>query len=379
MGHRWRKGRRAALGLVRGPSWRRLTHSRCTVFRRRRGLVERADPGRDPRASSRRRPAASRARDRRAVRRAAGRAGAGITVSSWSRHGCSRVTTRGCAARRPPHHARWITTADLKTFCRATDASSSSTGRPPRGESLLLPGRVRRCAGAACCSRGWCALFLVPLSAIPAASAAMIATRPRTGVRRRQAPNELMLHMVFPLFARPGPEHWKHKHNHRITPTRTWSGTARRTSTSCRWPFRAAPRSSVPFRRMFQRRFQVYMFWPLTLFLAFMDAAGQLALRRPARPQRGFDRASRSNVACLVAHYTLWLVVPSILFARSRSSPSTPGCGGRRAAPGPRLRAGSHGPAGPRRQGERLGPPLETTRTSACRASCPGSFFIGPD
>jgi fatty acid desaturase len=47
----------------------------------------------------------------------------------------------------------------------------------------------------------WCAIFLVPLAAVAAVTAAMIGhDAAHGGFARSKAVNELVLHLVFPLF-----------------------------------------------------------------------------------------------------------------------------------------------------------------------------------
>ena len=158
----------------------------------------------------------------------------------------------------------------------------------------------------------WCFL-LAPLAAIPAVSLAMIAHEAAHGsFSGSQRHNQIVLHLVFPMFGGLSALHWKNKHNHLHHGHPNIEG---RDPDLEIWPMalsRATYDESNAFRRWFQRRAQAYMFWPLTLFLAFSMRLASLRHLRGRIRAKGIDREVALDVGCLVAHYTLWLVVPSI-------------------------------------------------------------------
>lgn len=161
----------------------------------------------------------------------------------------------------------------------------------------------------------WCALWLVPLAAVPAAAASMIGHEAAHGsFSASKRHNEIVLHLMFPLFGGLGAQHWKHKHNHLHHGNPNVVG---RDPDMNVWPMAlssAAHAASGPVRRWLQRTVQGYLFWPLSLLLAFsMRYDSWRYIVRRARAGR-LDGAIAVDAACLLAHYTLWLVVPLIWF-----------------------------------------------------------------
>lgn len=161
----------------------------------------------------------------------------------------------------------------------------------------------------------WCAVFLVPLAAVPAVAAAMIGhDAAHGGFSRNKTVNEIVLHLVFPLFGGLGALHWKNKHNrlHHGAPN-----VIGKDQDIQLWPMalsRVEHQRSSRLRRWFQRSLQGYSFWPLTLALGFtMRAASVRHLVMHLRT-RGLDRAWLADAGCLLGHYVLWLVVPSLWF-----------------------------------------------------------------
>jgi fatty acid desaturase len=161
----------------------------------------------------------------------------------------------------------------------------------------------------------WCALLLIPLAAVPAASAAMIGHEAAHGsFSESKLHNELVLHLMFPFFGGLGAQHWKNKHNrqHHAHPN-----VVGRDPDIDLWPIAlssVAHARSGRTRRWIQRAFQGYLFWPLTVLLAFAmryESVGHLVGRIRAGT---FDRGVALDIGCLAAHYGLWLVLPSFLF-----------------------------------------------------------------
>jgi fatty acid desaturase len=159
----------------------------------------------------------------------------------------------------------------------------------------------------------WCALLLVPLAGVFAATAAMVGHEAAHGsFSASKWKNEIVLHILFPLFAGLSAQHWKNKHNrlHHGHPN-----TVGRDPDMNVWPMaltRAEYQASSRFRRWFQRELQVHLFWPLTTLLAFamrLDSIKFVVARMRAGKT---NRALVADAACLVTHYSLWLVLPSL-------------------------------------------------------------------
>ena len=162
----------------------------------------------------------------------------------------------------------------------------------------------------------WVALFAMPVAAIAAATAAMIGHEAAHGsFSRSKVQNAIMLHLAFPLLTGLGASHWKNKHNrlHHSHPNVPGTDTDIEL-----WPFAATADDharSGRFRRVFQRSLQPYLFWPLTLLLAFFMRFESVSYVARRVRRRGLDRETALDATCLAAHYALWLVVPSLWFS----------------------------------------------------------------
>ena len=161
----------------------------------------------------------------------------------------------------------------------------------------------------------WLAFVLIPVGAVCATSAAMLG---HEGSHRsfsdRPSRNALLNHITFPLLGGLGALYWRHKHDgaHHGHPNVDGGDPD-----IDLWPMTSCAQGherSGPGRRWFQRNLQGYMFWPLTLFLpVMMRRASIVHLVSLARAGK-INRAWWTDTLCLAAHYTLWLVVPSLVW-----------------------------------------------------------------
>jgi fatty acid desaturase len=161
----------------------------------------------------------------------------------------------------------------------------------------------------------WCAILLVPITAVIAATTAMFGHEAAHGsFAAGKLHNELVLHLVFPLFGGLGALHWKSKHNQRHHGHPNVVG---RDPDIEIWPIAlssVAHAESGRLRRWLQRAVQGHLYWPLALLLAFaMRYESWRHLFGRLRAGK-IDRALALDLGCLIAHYTLWLVVPSFWF-----------------------------------------------------------------
>jgi fatty acid desaturase len=161
---------------------------------------------------------------------------------------------------------------------------------------------------------GWAAAILVPLAAVAAGTATMIGHDAGHGsLSERKWLNQLVVHLVFPLFAGVGVLHWGYKHNvsHHGQPN-----VVDGDRDLDLWPMASSAIDHARAgraRRWLQRR-QGWLFWPMTTLLALTMRLE--SLRHLVRHVRhvGLDRAALADGAALLAHYVAWLVVPSIVF-----------------------------------------------------------------
>jgi fatty acid desaturase len=157
------------------------------------------------------------------------------------------------------------------------------------------------------------AWLLVPLIALPLTSAVMIGHEAgHRSFAARPWHNELVLHLVFPLLGGLGALHWKRKHNaiHHGHPNVVGID-----DDIDLWPFALEPDEharSARFRRWFHRHLQGPMFFPLSTFLGFVMRLASIRHSAAELRRGGVTRAWAIDVACLVGHYVLWLVVPGL-------------------------------------------------------------------
>jgi fatty acid desaturase len=210
-----------------------------------------------------------------------------------------------------------ISTSDIQTL--RAELVSGGVFKHRTGASWLkfaaMLAVLAACLTATVMLPWWCALFLIPLGAIPAMTAAMIGHEAAHGsFASGKLHNEIMLHIAFPLFAGLGAQHWKNKHNHRHHGHPNVVGQDHDIEL---WPMATSSlqhQEAGRFRRWWQRNFQGYLFWPLNLLLAYvMRLASWTQIVGRIRAGR-VDRMLLVDIGCLVAHYTLWLVVPSFVF-----------------------------------------------------------------
>jgi len=232
----------------------------------------------------------------------------------WTRRRSANATQGGV-----PHHGEpVITTADLKSLRTELNRHGvfEHRTRATWGKLIALLAAFFLIAGAAVLSPWWwLALPLILLSAIPAACAAMIGHEAAHGsFAVGKLHNEIALHLIFPLFTGLGAQYWKHKHNHRHHAHPNVVGSDPDVDI---WPMAlssSAYRESGRLRRWFTRRLQPYLFWPLTLFLAFVMRLQSWSFVVARVRARGFDRGLAADIAFMAAHYTLWLVAPAFWF-----------------------------------------------------------------
>jgi fatty acid desaturase len=161
----------------------------------------------------------------------------------------------------------------------------------------------------------WLALPAVPVAALCATSAAMLG---HEGSHRSLSPsptrNALMVLVAFPLLSGLSGLFWRNKHDrlHHGHPNVVGVDTD-----IAPFPFvssREEHERCGPKRRWFQRNLQGSIFWPMSTLMAVgMRASSIIYLARHVR-RHGVDRAWALEIACLVAHYALWLLVPSLVW-----------------------------------------------------------------
>ncbi|MFN7134234.1 MAG: fatty acid desaturase family protein [Myxococcales bacterium] len=125
--------------------------------------------------------------------------------------------------------------------------------------------------------------------------------------------NDALGYFAFPLMSGLSLTYWKYKHN---TLHHSYPNVAHKDPDIAVYPFafykEQKTEKAGPAR--FVQKYQGLLFWPLTLLtgfamrfdsLVFLGGRGRKLVKADAR---------LADIACLVTHYALWLVVPTLVF-----------------------------------------------------------------
>jgi fatty acid desaturase len=157
----------------------------------------------------------------------------------------------------------------------------------------------------------WWAIALVPVCAVFKTAATMVGHEgSHRSFSRSPTRNALVTYLMFPLFGGLSSLYWREKHDrlHHGHPNVEGVDPDIRP-----WPFvssRGDHERSTPGLRWFQRNFQSWAFWPMSLLLA--AGMRRLSILHLVRAER--TRGWWIEVACIVGHYTCWLVIPTIVY-----------------------------------------------------------------
>jgi fatty acid desaturase len=161
---------------------------------------------------------------------------------------------------------------------------------------------------------GWVgALVLIPLAGVLSTSIAMTGHEgSHRSFSASPARNAMLTYFAFPLFSGLSSLYWHYKHDraHHGHPNVEGVDPDIRP-----WPFvssKADHERSTPGLRWFQRNFQGWAFWPMALLMALGMRRSSLLFIARYRDKR--DRKWRTEVACLAVHYSLWMIVPTIIW-----------------------------------------------------------------
>jgi fatty acid desaturase len=176
-------------------------------------------------------------------------------------------------------------------------------------------------AGIACCLvvmavfGAWTAWLAIPIAAVLSTSTAMLGHEgSHRSFSASPGRNSLLMYLAFPLFGGLGSLYWRNKHDrlHHAHPNVESVDPDIKP-----FPFvssRGDHEKCGRGQRWFQRKFQRWAFWPMSLLMALgMRRASIMYLLRYPR-QHGIDRAWCLETACMLAHYTGWLVIPSLIW-----------------------------------------------------------------
>jgi fatty acid desaturase len=202
----------------------------------------------------------------------------------------------------------------LRTELRAAGVFAHAELRSWTKLGGLLAG-LAACLVAIALGGVWIAVPLVPVAALCATSAAMMGHEgSHRSLSESPTRNAMMVMLVFPLLSGLSALFWRNKHDrlHHGHPNVVGVDTD-----IAPFPFVSSSEEHDrcgPKQRWFQRNLQGYIFWPMsTLMCVGMRGSSIIYLVRHAR-KHGVDRAWALEVGCLIAHYALWLLVPSLIW-----------------------------------------------------------------
>jgi fatty acid desaturase len=126
--------------------------------------------------------------------------------------------------------------------------------------------------------------------------------------------NAIVAYFTFPLFGGLSALYWREKHDrlHHGHPNVEGVDPDIRP-----FPFASSKgdhEKAGPKERWFQRHLQAWVFWPMSTLMALGMRRSSLlyVLRHPKR--LGRDRSWWIDASCLIVHYSLWLLVPSLIW-----------------------------------------------------------------
>ena len=161
----------------------------------------------------------------------------------------------------------------------------------------------------------WAAVALVPVLSVLCTSIAMMGHEgSHRSFSASPTRNQLLANFTFPLFSGLATLYWRHKHDvlHHGHPNVEGVDPDIKP-----FPFvssRGDHERCGPKSRWFQRKLQRIVFWPMSTLMALGMRRSSLLYVARYPKQHGFTGAWFIEVACLVTHYTCWLVIPMIVW-----------------------------------------------------------------
>ncbi len=180
--------------------------------------------------------------------------------------------------------------------------------------SVLLSG-IAACMAAMIVFGPIAAIVAIPVAAVLATATAMLGHEgSHKSFSKSPIRNALLVNLTFPLFSGLGALYWNQKHDRLHHGHPNVEGVDPDVKP---FPFassRGDHEKCGPGERWFQRNFQRWAFWPMSLLMAIGMRRSSIlfAIRYPKK--HGFTRAWFLEIACLTLHYVGWIVVPSLIF-----------------------------------------------------------------
>lgn len=179
---------------------------------------------------------------------------------------------------------------------------------------VLLTG-VAACLTAIAIFGPWVALIAIPVGAVFATATAMLGHEgSHKSFSKSPLRNAILVNFAFPLFSGLGALYWHHKHDRLHHGHPNVEGVDPDIKP---FPFassRGDHEKCGPGERWFQRNFQRWAFWPMSLLMAIGMRRSSIlfAIRYPKK--YGVSRAWFLEITCLALHYVCWIVVPMMIW-----------------------------------------------------------------
>ena len=163
---------------------------------------------------------------------------------------------------------------------------------------------------------GWVAAFAaIPVAAVFATAAAMTGHEgSHKSFSSSPFRNHLVTYLVFPLFAGLGALYWRQKHDQLHHGHPNVEGVDPDIKP---FPFvssRGDHEKSTSGQRWFQRNFQSWAFWPMSLLMAIGMRRASIVYLATYPKKHGFKSAWFIEVACMIGHYVGWILIPSLIW-----------------------------------------------------------------
>lgn len=162
----------------------------------------------------------------------------------------------------------------------------------------------------------WAALVAIPLAGIFGTAIAMFGHEgSHKSFSSNPKRNTLVQYLTFPLFSGLGALYWREKHDrlHHGHPN------VENVDPDIRpFPFASSTKGhqqSSKTEQWIQRNLQSWAFWPATALLSIgMRKSSIIHLVKVHPKKHGYDAMWWADLGCQVAHYTLWMVIPSLIW-----------------------------------------------------------------
>jgi fatty acid desaturase len=163
---------------------------------------------------------------------------------------------------------------------------------------------------------GWIAAIpAIPIAAVFATAAAMTAHEgSHKSFSASPGRNAFLVYLVFPLFAGLGSLYWRHKHDQLHHGHPNVEGVDPDIKP---FPFvssRGDHEKASPRLRWFQRNFQSWAFWPMSLLMATGMRRSSIVFLMQYPKKHGFKRTWFIELACMTGHYVGWILIPSLIW-----------------------------------------------------------------